>query len=648
MTARRISIIVAIIVLTPIVLVGALAWIVQSAWAERWVEARASGALDRQVQLDTIRLHLGWPPSVTFGRLRIANPAWAETRELVDAQGLSAQVMVPPLFTGRIVVPYLEARQAIAGLEMHGDQATWRFGPQSNQPSRLFLGRVNLGDGRIRFIDRGEQTDLAVLARGTLGAGGELSASGNGTFRGEALKADARIPHLDPQHGDSIDFAGNAAVGKTHASAEGSFRYDGSAMDFKLKLAGDTAKHLSKLVRVVLPDTPPYNVAGHLVHTGNDWTFDAFQGRVGDSDLRGAITYRTGGKRPFMRADLHSKLLDLADLGPVIGAPPGTRPGKTANPQQREHSAEREAENRLLPDETLNVERWGLMDADVRLESRRINRANAIPIDSFATHLVLKDSVMQLAPLTFGIAGGHVKSTVAIDGNTKPVRGRIETDVQGLQLNQLVPVSGSMRDALGTLYGRAKLEGTGQSVADLLGTSDGRMTIAVDGGRVSELLVYMLNLDIPEVLRLLGTRNQQVELRCAVSGVAVKAGVATPEAFVVDTTESEVHVSGEVSLRDETLGLTVHPLPKKPSLFSLRTPIDLKGPMRHPKVHLHPGPIAARVAGAGLLAAVNPALAVLPFVDNAPGKDTNCGALLAEAHAKGAEKKAEGAENKTS
>ncbi len=52
---------------------------------------------------------------------------------------------------------------------------------------------------------------------------------------------------------------------------------------------------------------------------------------------------------------------------------------------------------------------------------------------------------------------------------------------------------------------------------------------------------------------------------------------------------------------------------------------------------------------------MNPALAILPFVDTAPGKDTNCGALLAEAHAEGRrrspmerKKKAEGAEKKTS
>jgi len=142
------------------------------------------------------------------------------------------------------------------------------------------------------------------------------------------------------------------------------------------------------------------------------------------------------------------------------------------------------------------------------------------------------------------------------------------------------------------------------------------------------------------VMRLLGVRRkQQVELRCAVGGFDVKQGVVKPEAFVVDTEDSQVNVSGSVSLADETLDLTTHPLPKDPSFFSLRTPIDLRGPLRHPKVHVHAGPIAARVAGAVALAAVNPALAFLPFFDNGPGKDTDCGKLLAEAKAQGAQKK---------
>lgn len=639
MNGRRVAILIGIILLVPLVLLVALLLVVQSPWAERWVEARASAALDRPVQIDTIRVRLGWPPTVTFARLRIANPDWAATRELVDARGLAARVAVPPLFVGKIVVPYLEAQDAVAGLEMQGERATWRFGPASDKPSRLVLGTVKLGDGRIRFVDAGEKTDVAVDVKGSLGEGGELAATGKGTFRGEAMQAKARIPHLDPQHQGPIEFAGEASFGKTRASAEGMFRPDGDRMDFRLKLAGDTAKHLSRLVRIVMPDTPPYDVTGHLLHQGDDWTFEGFQGKVGNSDLRGSIVYRTGGKRPFLRGDLHSALLDLADLGPVIGAPPGTRPGKVANAEQRRKSAEREAKQELLPHTRFEVERWDDMDADVRLESKRIRRPGAVPIDTFATHLVLKDAVLHLAPLTFGMAGGHFTNDVTLDARAKPVKGHLSGDIQGLKLNQLFPMSETMKEALGTLYGRAKLDGTGQSVAELLGSSDGRITIAVDGGRVSDLLVNLLELDVRDVVRLLGAKHKQVDLRCAVGGFGVKQGVVKPDAFVVDTEDSEIHVSGTLSLADETLDLTTHPLPKDPTFFSLRTPIDLRGPLRHPKVHVHAGPIAARVAGAVALAAVNPALGILPFVDKGPGKDTDCGKLLAEARSQGAHKK---------
>jgi len=666
MAFRRIAIVLAIVVALPLLALAALVVVVQSAWAERWVEARASAALHREVSIDTIRLHLGWPPTVSFGRLRIANPPWAQTRELVDAKDLSAQVLVPPLFAGRVVVPYLEARSAVAGLEMNGDRASWRFGGESrndNQPGRLTLGIVKLADGRIRFVWPDQKTDLDIVTKGSLGEGGDLQASATGRFRGDEAKASARIPHLDPQNAGAgpIDFSGEASAGRTHVAAQGMFQTTGDVMDFQLKLSGATLKDLNHLVQIVLPDTPPYSVQGHLIHHGNDWTFDGFKGKVGNSDLHGSILYRTGGKRPFLRGELHSALLDFQDLGPLIGAPPGTKPGKVANAEQREKSAEREAKEEILPHTEFSVEHWNAMDADVRLESRRIVRPHAVAVESLDTRILLEDALLRLDPLDFGYAGGHIKSVVAIDGRKTPVQGHLEADVQGLRLEKLFPegndvsdgaatpadakkaakpdIKTQVKDALGTLYGRAKIDGTGRSVAQLLGTGNGHITLAVDGGHVSRLLEELLKLHVTDALRLLGTHNDQVELRCAVGGFEVKDGVIDPKAFVVDTTDSQVEVGGSVSLRDETLGLVVHPLPKDTTLFSLRTPIDLQGPMRHPKIHLHKGPIAARVAGAVALAAVNPALAILPFIDNAPGKDTDCGRLLAEARGAGAVKK---------
>ena len=53
--------------------------------------------------------------------------------------------MIPPLLKGRVVIPYLGANRAQAGLEMDGDRATWKFGtPEGHGESgeRPFVTRA--------------------------------------------------------------------------------------------------------------------------------------------------------------------------------------------------------------------------------------------------------------------------------------------------------------------------------------------------------------------------------------------------------------------------------------------------------------------------------------------------------------------------
>jgi uncharacterized protein involved in outer membrane biogenesis len=639
MKLRRVLIILGIILGVPVLLVGALVLVVQSQWGETWLEARVSKALDREVQIDGISVLWGWPPGLVFGRLRVSNPPWATTPSLVDAQGLYARFAIPPLFTGRVVVPYFGARKATAGLEVDGEHATWRFGKDSQQESRMQLGILYLDDGHIVYKDANEKSDLAIDVKGSLGEHGELRATGTGVFRGEPTKASVRIPGLSAQHRSPIQVEGKATVGKTEGSAEGSFATDAKTLDLKLRLKGQSMKDLHKVTGIVLPDTPPYNIAGRLRHEGTQWIFDPFDGKVGDSDLAGAVTYVKGGKRPLFRANLTSKLLDLDDLGPIIGAPPKTGPGETAAPRQVARAAERAASNRLLPDEKFGVDAWAKMDADVRLEAKRVMRPKQLPIDTLSTHLVLQDSVLKLAPLEFGIADGRITSNITLNAQARPVRGDMKADVQGIHLAKLFPTLKSMQDALGTLYGHADLAGTGQSVAELLGTSSGKASVAVDKGRVSQLLVELIELDMADVIMLLGRKHDQVELRCAVSGFDVKDGVAKADSFVVDTSDSVIKVEGAIDLKNERLDLETHAHPKDVSILSLRTPITMKGPLRKPSVRPKAGPIAARVAAVGVLASINPALAVLATLETGKGKDTDCAKILAEAKAHGAVKK---------
>ena len=643
MKRRAPWIVLAVVLLLPAALVGGLLLVAQSEWGERWVERRVASHLHREVSLEDISIKLGWPPRVTLAKLRISNPDWAETSDLIDAEGLYARVAVPPLFRGRVVIPYLGATMATAGLEMDGKKATWRFGEpgKEDEESRLQLGLVYLQDGQIRYIDKPEATDLDIQVQGSAGEGGELKASGGGRFRGEAVKAQVRLPDLGLQHTTGIALAGEGTVGRTKAVVEGTLGLDGKSLDLELRLQGQTFKDLAKVTGIVLPDSPPYNLAGRLRHEGANWIFDPFNGKVGDSDLAGTFTYAKGRARPFLKANLRSKVLDLDDLGPLIGAPPKTGAGETAAPEQKAQAARREAEKRLLPEQEFGVKAWAKMDADVTLEAQKVMRPKQVPIDKLSTHLVLRDSVLRLEPLDFGVAGGRVSSRIVLDANKKPVDGTLHVDVQGLKLARLFPTAGEpMREALGTLYGRAELKGEGASIAQLLGTSDGKAALAVDGGHIGALLVELIGLDVAEAVMLLGRKHEQVELRCAVSGFEVKDGVARADSFLVDTSDTLIKVEGSVSLAQESLDLETKPYPKDMSPLALRTPLFIKGAMRDPKILPKPGPLIARGAAAVALGAVAPPLALLAFVETGPGKDADCSQLLAEARAKGAVKKA--------
>jgi hypothetical protein len=165
------------------------------------------------------------------------------------------------------------------------------------------------------------------------------------------------------------------------------------------------------------------------------------------------------------------------------------------------------------------------------------------------------------------------------------------------------------------------------------------MALAVDGGRIKALLDALIPLQMAEVIMLIG-RDQQVELRCAVADVSVAKGVAKADSFVVDTDNTLIKVQGSVDFGREFMDIELDPYPKNPGILSLRTPIVAVGPLRAPKTRPKAGPLVARAAAALGLAAINPALAILATIENGPGKDTDCGKLLAEAKSKGAVKKA--------
>jgi AsmA family protein len=641
---RRVLIVLAVmLVVLPAVLIVGGVLMLQSERTERWVEARIADAISRDVEVEGIDFQFGWPPAINVERLRIANPQWAKTPDLIDATDLHARIEVLPLLRKLIVIPYFSARKVVAGLEQDGDRATWRFGDGGEeQPSPFVIKRVNVEDGSIHYRNANDNTALDVTVKGSLGEGGELNVTAKGKVKGENAKGTARIPSLQPSPDTPIEIEARASVGRTNVSAQGSFAADLTSIDMRVRVAGPTLRALDKVSGIKLPDTPPYSVSGQLRHTGEEWQFQSLEGKIGDSDVRGDVSYRAGGKRPFLQADLKSKLLDLDDLGPLIGAPPKTGPGETASDEQKAKAQAQKEKGTVLPREPFNTAAWTALDAEVTLEAQRVMRPKQVPIDKLATRVVLENALLRLEPLSFTVADGNVKGSIALDARKDPLAASMDLDIQGIKLSRIFPEKGGLQPSLGTLYGRGKLSGHGVSVGEMLGTSNGQLSLAVDGGQVNLLLVELLGLDLAEASALLGARKRdKVELRCAVADFSVNDGVANPDVFVVDTVDTVVNVTGTVNFEEEEFNIVTYPEPKDMSLFSLRSPVQMQGAFKDPKIRPKAGPIAARGAAAAALAAVNPLLALLPFIETGPGKDSDCGALLAHAKQKGAVKKQE-------
>jgi AsmA family protein len=136
---------------------------------------------------------------------------------------------------------------------------------------------------------------------------------------------------------------------------------------------------------------------------------------------------------------------------------------------------------------------------------------------------------------------------------------------------------------------------------------------------------------------LLKKKQQDTTVRCGIADFAAHDGVAKVKQVVFDTTPVIVTGLGDINLRSERIRLQLNGAPKKFRFGVLRTPIELRGTLRHPAVGLKGSKLLAQGAVATVLGAIGtPLAAIAAFVDPGLNKSADCRALIADAKAMGA------------
>lgn len=122
-------------------------------------------------------------------------------------------------------------------------------------------------------------------------------------------------------------------------------------------------------------------------------------------------------------------------------------------------------------------------------------------------------------------------------------------------------------------------------------------------------------------------------MNCLASRFVISKGIADATVLMIDSDRVTVGGEGTVNLARQTLDMRLVPMPKDPSLFSLATPILLKGPISDPRPTPDPVAVAKGLGSLAAGAVVGPFALLLPFV-SAGSTDNPCPDAIAAAEGK--------------
>nr|MBA3811184.1 AsmA family protein [Caulobacteraceae bacterium] len=375
--------------------------------------------------------------STVQGRLTVDNPAWAGPGPMASVPRLTAKVGLLPLMRGRLVIPLVEAdRPDVRLVRDAAGRNNWTFDTAKPKPLKAPpIGRVVIRDGALRYDDAGKGLSFA----GTASSSETLTGASRGVFllQGQGLLKKARfvarlsggpLIHVDPRR--PYPFEAKIETGSTRVAVTGRLArpFEFSALSGSVHVSGLDFADLYHLTDVALPSTPPYDLTAGFARSGALYAFSGIHGRVGDSDLGGALSVdgRTG--RPFVKADLSSRRLKLADLTAVVGGAPKTLAGHTVSPAQRVMAVKLRAEHRLFPDARLEVSRVRTTDARLTYAAQSVD-AGRLPIRNLSLRLALDHGLLTIDPLSMGLPQGQLAGNIRLDA-----RGAVPAEAIDMRL----------------------------------------------------------------------------------------------------------------------------------------------------------------------------------------------------------------------
>lgn len=610
-------------------------------WA---IEHPISSYIGRKVTVGkALTVHWGSPTRLVIPDLHIANAPWGTAPDMFTADKVVVEFYPKSLVSGPKNFPLVSIDHAKLLLETSKDgKRNWSFLDKILKPSARsqtpVLKKVTADDSEIVYHNgtSGATNDLAVkhaeLDAPTTSS--PVTLAFDGTLQGQPLTIGGTVGPLNqlrkPSKPYPVDLRGG--FGESRLAVQGTMGepLSFSGLDLRATFEGKKLQELAGTLDIPMPPMPDFRATGVLAGGHGDWTLKALSAKVGASDLEGGVAFDVRGKIPALQANLTSSYIDMADFTGFLGVKPAH---SSAPPPKGEATEE---SGRIISATPIAVAKLRDVNADVGFNAGRVKASKGLPLDRVSASLSLKNGFLTLHPLDFGVGGGSVDFRMSLDSTSPQPWLKLDASISHIDLHKLVAdmkLSPLIKETGGTAGGFVHFTSTGNSLRTLLGRMNGGAALFMENGQLSQLLQELANLDVLEALGIVATGDRPLPVNCLVADFNLHDGVATTRAAVLDTTDTLVVGSGNFNFAGETIYLDFKPYDKTLTLFTLRTPVQVRGTFAHPTIKLSPQGIEQKVASGVVLGVLLPPLgALLPFIDVGLGHDNACKRAFTTVH----------------
>lgn len=455
--------------------------------------------------------------------------------------------------------------------------------------------RLNLGKGHwiLQSAGTGKNKQLSFTKAGLFTSWYkpvELHIDGN--IAGKAVKLDLKTNRLleffDKVQKLDIDL--KSSIADTDINVTGTLDLPIKTKQFQLDIAikGKDLEKLNPIIDTEFPAFNDFSLAGNFIANKKGYIIKSADASIGDTQLQASIVIEITTAKPRWTLNLYSQQLQLKDFALDDWGIKQTAAVTTedASKQTGKIKPMFEPLRRLE-----SVVKAPGMHLNINLKvDKVISGKDHLGKAQFQLHL--RDGAINIENIELEIPGGNISSSISLETDNNEASGHLVLDIDKLDYGLTTRLFKMDSQVDGTISTRIDLQLSGDDFTRLFDKASGQMDVALwpkNTKPAKALNLWATNLYLillPEL------KKKESLVNCFVGLMNVDDGKMTEELFAIDTTKLWIYGNINVDFEHEYVNLSLFPRSKTARLFSLQTPIRVKGSFSKISVSVTPFDLA--------------------------------------------------------